>query len=201
MGLHKVVVVLLHALVAGFIVACGGERAGEGNITAPETPLFTLSADGVGPLNAETPFNLVQIGDAFQNYNVAQETHLRDAGQYPVITVRQRDELLLSINADYKEQRVFSIIVHDNRVGNELGHRLGDRFNEIYAYGKTEECAPGLEEWAGKVMCYAPQTKNILYLFDNEAGQGADGEVPTHDVLADWELAAIVWKPPLRGID
>lgn len=198
MGLRKAALVSLHALVVSFIVACGGEADDGGNVAAPEVPLFTLSADGVGPLNAETPFNLVQIGDAFQNYNVAQETHLRDGGQYPMITVRLQDELLLSINADYKEQGVFSVIVHDNRIGNELGNRLGDRFNEIYAYGKTEECAPGLEEWSGKVMCYAPQTKNILYLFESETYQGADGEVPAPDVMADWELAAIVWKPPVR---
>jgi hypothetical protein len=198
MGLRKVAVVLLSTLVVSFVAACGGEQHTGENVAEREAPLFTLSADGVGPLNADTPFNLVQIGDAFQNYNVAQETHLQDGGQYPVITIRQHIKLLLSVNADYKQEGIFSIIVHDNLIGNELGHRLGDRFNEIYSYGKTEECAPGLEEWAGKVMCYAPNTKNILYLFANDAYQGADGAVPAPDVLADWQLDAIVWKPPVR---
>lgn len=198
MGLRKVAVILLNTLVVSFMVACGGGQDEDESAAVREVPLFTLSADGVGPLNAETPFNLVQIGDAFQNYNVAQETYLQEGGQYPVITVRQQVRLLLSINADYRQENVFSVIVHDNLIANELGHRLGDRFNEIYSYGKTEECAPGLEEWSGKVMCYAPNTKNILYLFANENYQGADGVVPEHDVLADWELAAIVWKPPVR---
>ncbi|MEZ5536370.1 MAG: DUF1131 family protein [Thiolinea sp.] len=198
MGLRKVAVILLNMLVISFVAACGTEQDNGGQEAEREEPLFMLSADGVGPLNAETPFNLVQIGDAFQNYNVAQETHLEEGGQYPMITVRQHIRLLLSINPDYQQQGIFSVIVHDNLVGNELGHRLGDRFNEIYAYGKTEECAPGLEEWAGRVMCYAPQTKNILYLFKNEAGQGKDGDVPDPDAMADWELAAIVWKPPVR---
>ncbi|MGB1010058.1 MAG: DUF1131 family protein, partial [Thiolinea sp.] len=103
----------------------------------------------------------------------------------------------LSINPDHRQQDVFSIVVHSNLIGNRLGHRLGDKYSEIYTYGKTEECGPGIEEWAGKVMCYAPQTGNILYLF---AGSRGDDEklLPAPEVMADWELEAIVWKPPGR---
>lgn len=197
MSVNKGTVSLLCMIVVSFLSACGGDHPDSAADNGQET-LFTLSADGVGPLNSDTPFNLVKIGSAFQDYNVAQETHMEEGGKYPVITVKQRIRDLLSINSDYKQERIFSIIVHDNLIGNELGHRLGDKFNEIYAYGKTEECAPGLEEWSGKVMCYAPKTTNILYLFENEAYQGPDGEVPAPDVLAEWQLASIVWKPPVK---
>lgn len=198
MGVNKVTVSVLSMMVVSCLSACGGDQDTSTADAGQETPLFTLSADGVGPLNSDTPFNLVQVGSAFQDYNVAQETHMEEGGKYPVITVKQHVRDLLSINSDYKQEHIFSIIVHDNLVGNELGHRLGDKFNEIYTYGKTEECAPGLEEWSGKVMCYAPKTTNILYLFENEAYTGPDGEVPAPDVMADWQLASIVWKPPVK---
>lgn len=187
---------LLSTVMLSGLSACGQDDAT--TTTEQEIPLFTLSADGVGPLNAETPFNLVRIGSAFQDYNVAQETHMKEGGDYPVITVKQRVRELLSINADYKQEAIFSIIVHDNLIGNELGHKLGDQFNEIYSYGKTEECAPGLEEWSGKVMCYAPKTTNILYLFENADYKGPDGSVPAPDMMADWKLDSIVWKPPVQ---
>ncbi len=198
MDVKNLAVSVLGMAVVSFLSACGGDQGHSTADASRETQLFVLSADGVGPLNADTPFNLVRIGSAFQDYNVAQETHMEEGGKYPVITVKQRVRDLLSINADYKQEKIFSIIVHDNLIGNELGHRLGDKFSEIYAYGKTEECAPGLEEWSGKVMCYAPKTTNILYLFENGTSQGSKGEVPAPDAMSDWQLASIVWKPPVK---
>nr|CAA6826224.1 MAG: Unknown protein [uncultured Thiotrichaceae bacterium] len=197
MGFTKGAVSLSGMMLISCLSACVGDNNAETS-SEQETPLFTLSADGVGPLNSGTPFNLVQIGSAFQDYNVAQETHIEEGSEYSVITVKQHIRELLSINSDYRQESVFSVIVHDNLIGNELGHRLGDKFNEIYSYGETEECAPGLEEWSGKVMCYAPKTNNILYLFENDVYQGADGVVPAPDVMIDWQLASIVWKPPVK---
>lgn len=158
-------------------------------------PLFMLSTEGVGPLNPATPFNLVKIGDAFQNFNVAQETSFTKGGEIPAITVRQQVKPILSINPDYKQERIFSIVVQDNLVGNQLGNKIGDKFNEIYQAGHTEECAPALEEWAGKVMCYAPKSSNIMYLFAGE-WDGAKGEMPPLEVLAHWQLEAMIWKTP-----
>jgi len=174
--------------------ACDGDSSQVAE-AAETKPLFILSADGVGPLNGDTPFNFVRIGEAFQNYNVAQETHFLKGEKFPVITVKQRVTPLLSINPDYREEGVFSIVVHNNLIGNGLGHQIGDKFNEIYSYGNTEECGPGMDEWVGKVMCYAPQTRNVLYLFSGNQ-QMEDNKVPSPDVMMDWALESIVWKPP-----
>lgn len=190
-------------LLSAVLTACS-ESDSSPKAVEPPAPLFMLSADGVGPLNAETPFNLRQIGDAFQDYNVTQEIHFLNGSRYPMITVKQKVEPLLSINPDHSGQRVFSIVVHNNRVGNKLGHEVGEKFNEIYSYDTTEDCGPGIEEWAGKVMCYAPQNKNILYLFYPVAGsvenvvRSVENAVPAPDAMADWVLEAIVWKPPGR---
>lgn len=161
-----------------------------------EIPLHFLSGDGVGPINTSTPFNLKLLGEAFQNYNVTQETNFKEGDAYPVITVKQRTKPILSINPDTEQKKIFSVVVHDNHIGNRLTHRIGTRFADIYPFDKREKCASGMEEWSGKVLCYAPETGNILYLFEGK-WDGPDSEVPPDTILADWKLNAMIWKPPL----
>ncbi|MDQ5770469.1 DUF1131 family protein [Thiothrix subterranea] len=158
-------------------------------------PIEMLSVDGIGPINGNTPFNLHDITMAFQGLNVAQRTNYAEGQEYPTITVSQDLKPLLSINPDAKHEKVFSVMVHDNLIGNGLGHALGSRFNEVYAYGATEECRAGAEELSGKVLCYAPKTGNVLYLFGG-TWNGPDGSVPPKDVLANWQMEAMIWKPP-----
>lgn len=161
------------------------------------TPVFMLSEDGVGPLNANTPFNLVRIGDAFQDYNVVEETSLKSGENNRVITVSQQVKPLLTINPDFQQKHIFSVIVHDNLVGNKLGHTLGTKFSDIYTPQTLEQCAPGVDDWAGKVMCYAPKNNNILYLFSGEIPKVTD-QAPTPAEMKDWVLAEMVWKAPVK---
>lgn len=182
------------SLIVGLLLSgCGGDAEESAASNSEVEPLFILSPDGVGPLNARTPFNFVRIGDAFQDLNVAEETYYREGGQYPVITVKQQTKLLLSINPDYQNQGIFSIIVHNNLVGNKLGHSIGDAFKNVYGGGNTERCAPGSEEWSGKVVCFAPDTQNVLYIFAGN-WEGPDDQIPPLKVMADWELDSMVWK-------
>lgn len=160
-------------------------------------PIEMLSVDGIGPINGNTPFNLHDITMAFQGLNVAQRTNYAEGREYPVITVSQDLKPLLTINPDAKQEKIFSVMVSDNLIGNGLGHALGSRFNEVYAYGATEECRAGAEELSGKVLCYAPKTGNVLYLFGG-TWNGPDGSVPPKDVLANWQMEAMIWKPPAK---
>lgn len=157
-------------------------------------PLEILSVAGIGPINAQTPFNLHELTTAFQGFNVDQRLNYSEGEKYPVIRVSKDLKPLLTINPDVKHEKIYSVMVHDNRIGNGLGHSIGVKFVDIYAYGQTEACAAGAEELSGKVLCYAPQTGNILYLFGG-AWNGPSGSVPPKDVLADWQLEAIIWKP------
>lgn len=162
--------------------------------TAGVKPLEILSADGVGPINAETRFNLHDITTAFQSLNVTQQTNYTEGVAYPVITVKKDTKLLLTINPDAKQDKIFSVMAHDNLIGNRLGHHIGMRFADIYTTANEAECAGGTAEFAGKVLCYAPHAGNVLYQFKG-AWNGATGQIPPQEVLANWELDAIVWKP------
>jgi hypothetical protein len=157
-------------------------------------PLEMLSADGIGPINAQTPFNLHDITMAFQGLNVTQNSNFNSGKEYPTINVAKDIKTLLIINPDVKHEKIFSVMVKDNLIGNRLGHSIGTRYADIYAYDKTEECAPGTEELAGKVLCYAPKTGNILYLFSGQ-WNGDKNKVPPKETLANWTLEAMIWKP------
>lgn len=186
--------VLLGAAGAG-LVGCGDTV--ENKHSSAAQPVEMLSADGIGPINAETAFNLHDITGAFQGLNVMQRTNYTNGEEYPVIQVSKDVKPLLTINPDVNQKNIFSVQVHDNLIGNQLGHGIGMRFVDIYSGGATEECAPGAEELSGKVLCYAPGTPNILYVFGGN-WDGPDGTLPPKDVLAKWQLEEMVWKPLVR---
>lgn len=196
-NLYTVANAFAHAVctfaVLGGLAGCG-DKAVSTSTTDKQT-LATLSVDGVGPLNAQTPFNLHRITAAFPGLNVTQQVNFTEGEQYPVILVSKDLRPLLSLNPDAKHEKLFSVLVHDNLIGNQLGHGLGTRYADIYAYGQAAKCNPGVEEYSGKVLCYAPGTGNILYLFSG-SWNGPDGTMPPPEVLADWHLEALVWKPP-----
>ena len=56
-------------------------------------------------------------------------------------------------------------------------------------------CAAASEELTGKVLCYAPRVGNILYLFSGK-WSGPTNAIPPQEVLGDWKIEAIIWKPP-----
>ncbi len=186
---------LLAASTMLAVTGCDSETSPQGQSNIK--PLEMLSVDGIGPINAQTPFNLHEINMAFQGFNVAQQTNYSEGEQYPVITVSKDLKKLLTINPDAKHEKIFSVMVQDNLIGNRLGHSIGTKFVDIYTYGQASECAAGAEELSGKVLCYAPQTGNILYLFGG-TWNGPDGTVPPKDVLANWQLEAMIWKPPVQ---
>jgi len=171
----------------------------------PEIPKIAgaemvLSSAGVGPINIKTAFNIHQITLAFDEhrYNVEQIQKYREDGSknYPIIRVSKNTDTLLMITPNKSQRRIFSVLITDNRVGNALGHTLGMEYGAIYAYGHTEQCMLGQDNFAGKVLCYAPQSGNIIYLFGDSQTQNAMYEkLPPIDALDSWKLESIIWKP------
>jgi hypothetical protein len=153
-----------------------------------------LSSDGVGPINASTPFNMHQVTLAFQDYSVTEYTQFTKNNSSPVIRVSEDGKPILLINPDSSNKKIFSIFILSNKIGNALGHEVGSLYNTIYTYQETEPCIAGSEEFAGKVLCMAPKTENILYVFSG-SWDGPKDETPPTAILAEWKLDSIVWKP------
>ncbi|MGV6808784.1 MAG: DUF1131 family protein [bacterium] len=179
------------------IVACSNDvDQSPINTHSGKSSGLVLSVAGVGPINRDIPFNLKQINLAFREYDLSVEEFktFAEGNAYPVIRVSDQADLLMVINPDVSRQKIFSVMITDNRVGNVFGHTIGQAFGDIYRYGQTEECAAGAEELSGKVLCYAPTSNNILYLFKGD-WDGPNGKVPPNYVLSEWRLDAIIWKP------
>lgn len=182
-------------LLFSTISACNSDDPQETNkTTTPIEKKIILSTAGVGPLNVKTPFNIHQITLAFDDYSVTEYTKFQQGASTPVIRVSEGGTPLLIINPDTGGDNIFSIIVNSKQIGNTLGHELGNRYQDVYNHENKEPCVSGAEELSGKVLCIAPKTPNIIYQFNGQ-WDGPDGETPPIDILSNWTLEAIIWKP------
>jgi len=182
------------------LTACGdGADKSTSDKAAYNKAEITLSEAGVGPINAQTPFNIHKITEAFQSfkkYHVEQLQTQEEGIDYPVIRVSKDTDTMLLINPALDQNKIFSIVIKDKRIGNSLGHELGAEYGAIYSYGKLEQCSAGAESLSGKVLCYAPNSGNVLYMFgDKNPNDFPDGSLPPIDALDKWNLEAIIWKP------
>lgn len=190
----------LKAMQWGLITVCcvAGLSACREKATVPESttikPVEMLSVDGIGPINATTPFNLHLLTEAFPEFNVTQQINFGSGNQYPIISISKELKPLLIINPDASGNKIFSVIVQDNQIGNQQGHSIGMRFADIYPYDKNASCTVGVEDMKGKVLCLSPKVANILYLFTGP-WQGPESVLPPKEVLANWNLESIIWKP------
>ncbi len=192
--INKVTITLLLLTTALFVSACNNDDDDKTKKAIAASSDIVLSADGVGPLNAGTTFNMHQMTVAFSDYSVEEMVNFQSGAPYPVIRVSKGGNTILTINPDDSRQNIFSVIIEDNIVSNSLGHSLGSSYSDVYAYGQTEKCQAGSQEMAGKVLCYAPKTPNILYVF-NGKWDGSDKKMPPKEILQDWVLESIVWRP------
>jgi len=198
--LSKWLKTLLFCLSVILINGCGNDESSDKNQQVAQTAdasfgnRIALSSHKIGPINAKTPFNIHHITQAFQNLNVSQQTSFQEGEAYPIIRIAKGAKTLMTINPTADQEAIYSVVVEDNLIKNELGHRLSTQFSDIYSFGRVEKCLAGKEELSGKTICYAPNARNILYIFTGR-WNGPDGEIPPEDVLSTWTLDAIIWKP------
>jgi len=176
------------------LTACGKDDDKLNKVVEEEDKTIVLSANGIGPINATTSFNMHQMTLAFNNLNVVEELNYHGGAPFPVIRISEGVKTIMTIIPDSSQQNIFSVIVEDNIVVNSLGHHLGSNYSEVYTYGQNEECQTGVDDMLGKVICYAPKTPNVLYVF-NGKWNGELGKVPTADILQGWGLESIIWRP------
>jgi len=187
-------IALLVSFLLVFVTSCSSDNDTTSKTTKNSRSNIILSTDGVGPINASTPFNMHQVTLAFQDYSVTEYTQFQDGNSAPIIRVSEDGKPLLLINPDEEHKNIFSIFVMSNKIGNSLGHQIGSAYNEIYNYGETEPCIAGSEEFTGRVLCMAPEASNILYVFSGE-WDGPKKEVPPTAILSAWTLNTIIWRP------
>ena len=88
----------------------------DGTKTLLDNADIVLSEAGIGSINAQTPFNIHQITEAFQahkNYHVDQLQTQEEGIDYPVIRVSKGADIILLINPELDQSKIFSIVVKD----------------------------------------------------------------------------------------
>jgi len=178
--------------------ACDSNNSNDNNKPNPQNQniaRIVVSKDGVGPINAQTPFNMHQMTVAFQDFSVTEFTQSKQGVGSPVIRVSEEGKPLLIINPDSQQQNIFSVFILSPRIGNALNHPIGTQYNKIYPHDQLEPCAAGSDDFIGKVLCAAPSTPNILYAFTGEHDT-TKLTTPPLETLANWHLDTIIWKAP-----
>ena len=176
--------------------SCDNEKEIENTDTStPQDTSIILSADGIGPINATTSFNMHQMTVAFSDYNVVEEVNYSEGNPFPAIRISEGVNTVMKIIPDASRQGIYSVIIEDNIVKNSLGHPLGTAYNAIYTYGQNEKCQAGFQDFSGKALCYAPEFPNILYVFNDATNNVTAGKLPAADVLQGWALESIIWRP------
>lgn len=191
MDLQKIVVIMLCTVM----LACESNENGANTPSskAPQHQIM-LSADRVGDITAETPFNMHQVTLDFPDYSVEEFTDKKEVGGAPVIRISDNGKPFLILHPDQTKKSIYSVVIQSPHVGNTLGHNIGTVFSDIYSYEETEPCTTGSDELKGKVLCFAPKNPNILYVFAGKSDT-PDTQTPPPGILASWKLDSIIWKP------
>jgi len=188
-------VILLTLILSIGLTGCDNDDAKEDTSVPPEDKTIILSADGIGPINATTSFNMHQMTLAFSDYSVVEEVNFLEGNPFPAIRISEGVKTIMNIIPDAAHKNIYSVIIEDNIIQNSLGHHLGTLYNKIYTYGQNEQCQAGFSDMSGKVLCYAPNTPNILYVFNGRWDNPVTGKIPPADILQGWALEEIIWRP------
>ena len=194
-GFSSLLFAAFSIILAITLSACDNDKKQEVTSNKVKENSIILSADGIGPINATTSFNMHQMTLAFSDYNVVEEVNYLQGHPYPAIRISKGIKTIMNIIPDASQKNIYSVIIEDNIIKNSLGHYLGTAYNKVYAYGQNEKCQAGTDDMSGKVLCYAPKTPNILYVFNGTDANIAAGKIPSADVLQGWALESIIWRP------
>ncbi|MBN1758121.1 MAG: DUF1131 family protein [Chitinispirillaceae bacterium] len=162
--------------------------------TADSAGEIIISENGVGPITGQTAFEKKEIERLFPQYTVDKVIRSTEGEEFPALQVAENGEILLVINPDYTEASIFSIEVRSSRIRNSTGPGIGFTYSTVIKDSLVSCCTASSEEYSGYVICRDSRSKHIHYLFSGEYN-GPDGELPPPDILKDWKIKEIIWKP------
>lgn len=157
---------------------------------------MTISENGVGEMNAGTALNESAIRKALgDDYRIRSGMGYK-AGQIVVYYQALKENSLSMVMYGKENSTVKRIEVYDPKIKTDWGVKIGTPFSELFskAYGS---CWQPEGEDAGKIECYASQTKHVTYLFSGE-WLGPDGLIPSDDVLMNWKVEKISWYADVK---
>jgi hypothetical protein len=170
-------------VTSGLFLACG----------APES--FTVTDQGVGPINALTPFDKIELEKILKDYLIVEGNSSARGATSPIFRVSDEEigELfVLYPNAD--NTSVSLIVITSPSIHDTSGVSVGTTYDTIFGDQLVADAYPGIQHYTGHVLCHAPGSANITYVFQGD-WTGPDGIIPPLNVLQSWTLKEISCQP------
>lgn len=151
-----------------------------------------LQIHGQDVLRSDSPINKNWLQKEFTGFSISQDQLWSEGDPYPVFVLHDKDEHLLTLTPD--ADTLFSMTIFSDRVvlpGKALAGK--SRYKSIYQQS-APHCYPGEEELSGSVLCKAPDSQQIVLVFQPETPwAGPDGELPPEQVFSNWILDHAIW--------
>ncbi len=165
-------------------------------------PAWTVSADGVGPITGNTPFDRQVLAALFPESDVKSGLVSLEGDDYPIITITGPDELNIEIMQDTTrgaaKGRIVSIHAEGGPVIGPRGETLRTPFSALGL--KAADCVIGADRLYGAALCRRPGTTTPAYVI-GAPGQlsGNVGDTPDSAELASKGfLRGFLWQARLN---
>ncbi|MBB1485931.1 DUF1131 family protein [Oceanospirillum sediminis] len=151
-----------------------------------------LQVHGQDVLRSDSPITQDWLQKAFTGLSISKDQLWSEGEPYPVFVLLDKDEHLLTLTPD--ADTLFSMAIFSDRImlpGKALAGK--SRYKSIYQQSEPY-CYPGEEELSGSVLCKAPDSQQIVLVFQPETPwAGPDGELPPEQVFSNWVLDHAIW--------
>lgn len=171
-------------------------------------PLVEMIATdhGIGPLTMRTLFSEDSIKKIFHDFDVSvtKSALYSEDIAFPAIQVKKGQTELFTIysRADFQESEpapIFGIISKSPLIRGPQRVKVGDRFAKVFR-GVQEKCVPGMEEISGYIVCLAPKSQRLYYVFSAPKNSSLpDGALPPRKDLLQSKIVMLVWGSVLWG--
>ena len=153
---------------------------------------YQITDSGVGSITTATPFSVEAIQSAFPNMEVTTETQMAEGMEYTIIIASDGSGRAIEVESTMDSQ-LYRVSATSPQFSGTSGHSIGDSFGDIYESAANNQCSPGVEGGADTVICTAPGSEGVRYVFEGDWGF-LQGQLPSEAELMDATLTSIFWN-------
>lgn len=150
-----------------------------------------VSEQGVGKLTSATAMDEKAVSEGlYDNYRLRSGMKTENGTVVRYFEAMKDRDVKLVVNGE--KGTVSRVDVMDDDIKTASGVKMGTPFSALYqkAFGA---CEKGTGDDVDGVICKAPNSQHIRYLFKGE-WHGPEGLMPSDDTLQKWTLKKIIWR-------
>ncbi|HKS32227.1 MAG TPA: RpoE-regulated lipoprotein [Enterobacteriaceae bacterium] len=150
-----------------------------------------VNEQGVGALTSTTALEESALNDALDgDYRLRSGMKTADGKIVRYFEALKDDKVALVINGE--SGTVSRIEVLEEGIATASDVKIGTPFSDVFdkAFG---HCVSATGDDIGSVLCKAPYSQHISYLFSGD-WRGPQGLMPPDDTLKTWTISKIIWQ-------